>query len=128
MNMIKNIYEKEQNNKATEKQDIKEFKEKLENILQELIDKRGIEIYGNTIKIEVGKFDKLAFIKGATIYVDIKAKNYPEHVLKYIIAHELAHLVVRNHTPKFYMIVKMIYPEYEHAREELFRILNIIKK
>ncbi|MEM4819562.1 MAG: YgjP-like metallopeptidase domain-containing protein [Nanopusillaceae archaeon] len=108
--------------------DIKEFKEKLENILQELIDKRGIEIYGDTIKIEVGKFDNLAFIKGTTIHVDIKAKNYPEHVLKYIIAHELAHLVVRNHTPKFYMIVKMIYPEYEHAREELFRILNITKK
>ncbi|MEM0379253.1 MAG: YgjP-like metallopeptidase domain-containing protein [Desulfurococcaceae archaeon] len=112
------------------KDDIEAFKEKLERILREFIEKRGIEIYGEPIKIVVGKFDDiaLAFIKGKTIYVDIKAKNFPEHVLKYIIAHELAHLFVKKHTPKFYMIVKMIYPEYEQARKELLRILNITKK
>jgi predicted metal-dependent hydrolase len=53
------------------------------------------------LKIMVTSFDKvgrIACLKGNTIYVNVKARRYPDFVLKYIIAHELAHLVVKRHT------------------------------
>jgi predicted metal-dependent hydrolase len=54
--------------------------------------------------------------------VNIKATIYPDFVLRYIIAHELAHLVVKKHTWRFRKIVRIIYPEYEKGKEELLRI------
>jgi len=72
-------------------EEVKEFQQRLEAV---------IEVYGN-LKIVVTSFDRpsrIAFLKGNTIYVSIKARRCPEFVLRYIIAHELAHLVVKRHT------------------------------
>ncbi len=96
------------------------FKKKVERILQELLEKSDVEIHGN-LKIEVANMDALALIKRNKIYVNLDAAKYPEHVLKYIIAHELAHLVVKRHTRKFWEIVKRIYPDYENGKEELLK-------
>ena len=99
--------------------EVKEFQQRLEVILKEFLEQRSIEVYGN-LKIVVTNFDRpsrIAFLKGNTIYVSIKARRYPEFVLKYIIAHELAHLVVKRHTWRFWKIVGIIYPEYEKGKE-----------
>jgi predicted metal-dependent hydrolase len=104
-------------NKIDEK--VKEFQQTLESILNELIENSGMEVYGN-LKIEVANMDTLALLKRNKIYINIKAMGYPEYVLKYIIAHELSHLIVKRHTKKFWEIVKGIYPEYEKGRNELF--------
>ncbi len=104
--------------------EVKEFQLKLEAILKEFLDQGSIEVYGN-LKIAVTSFNRpsrIAFQKGNTIYVSIKAKGYPDSVLRYIIAHELAHLVVKRHTWRFWKIVRIIYPEYERGKEELLRI------
>jgi predicted metal-dependent hydrolase len=104
--------------------EVKEFQMKLEAILKEFLDQGSIEVYGN-LKIVVTSFDRpsrIAFQKGNTIYVSIKASGYPEFVLRYIIAHELAHLFVKRHTWRFWKIVGIIYPEYEKGKEELLRI------
>jgi hypothetical protein len=104
--------------------EVKEFQLKLEGILKEFLEQGSIEVYGD-LKIVVTSFDKpsrIAFQKGNTIYVSIKASGYPEFVLRYIIAHELAHLFVKRHTWRFWKIVGIIYPEYEKGKEELLRI------
>jgi hypothetical protein len=103
--------------------EVKELQQKVENILRELTEGNGMEIYGN-LKIEVANMDTLALLKGNKIYINIKARKYPEFVLKYIIAHELAHLIVKRHTKKFWEIVKRIYPEYEKGMKELLKILK----
>ncbi|MEM2228389.1 MAG: M48 family metallopeptidase [Candidatus Bathyarchaeia archaeon] len=95
-----------------------EFQEKLEGILKDLLNKNGIEIYGN-LKIKVANIDTLALLKGNNIYINIQAKRYPKFILKYVIAHELAHLAVRRHTKKFWEIVRRIYPQYERAKNLL---------
>jgi Zn-dependent peptidase ImmA (M78 family) len=80
--------------------EVKEFQLKLEAIFKEFLDEGRIEVYGN-LKLVVTSFDRIdriAFQKGNTIYVSIKARKYPDSVLRYIIAHELAHLVVKKHT------------------------------
>jgi predicted metal-dependent hydrolase len=104
--------------------EVKEFQLKLEAILKEFLEQGSIEVYGN-LKIVVTSFNRpsrIAFQKGNTIYVSIKARGYPDFVLRYIIAHELAHLVVKKHTWRFWKIVGIIYPEYEKGKEELLRI------
>jgi predicted metal-dependent hydrolase len=104
--------------------EVKEFQLKLEAILKEFLEQGRIEVYGN-LKIMVTSFDKagrIAFLKGNTIYVSIKARGYPDFVLRYIIAHELAHLAIKRHTWRFWKIVGIIYPEYEKGREELLEI------
>ena len=104
--------------------EMKEFQLKLEAILKEFLEEGSIEVYGN-LRIVVTSFDKvgrIAFLKGNTIYVSIKARTYPDFVLRYIIVHELAYLAVKRHTWRFWKIVGIIYPEYEKGREEMLRI------
>jgi len=104
----------------------KEFQLKLEAILKEFLEQVSIEVYGN-LRIVVTSFNRpsrIAFQKGNTIYVSIKARRYPDSVLRYIIAHELAHLFVKRHTWRFWKIVGIIYPEYEKGKEELLRIVR----
>jgi predicted metal-dependent hydrolase len=105
---------------------VKEFQLKLEAILKEFLEQGSIEVYGN-LRIVVTSFNRpsrMAFQKGNTIYVSIKARRYPDFVLRYIIAHELAHLVVKRHTWRFWKIVGIIYPEYEKGKDELLKIVR----
>jgi hypothetical protein len=111
-------------------EEVKEFQLKLEGILKEFLEQGRIEVYGN-LRIVVTSFDRIdrmAFLKGNTIYVNVKARTYPESVLKYIIAHELAHLAIKKHTWRFWKIVKIIYPEYEKGKEELIKMVRTTKE
>ena len=47
---------------------------------------------------------RIAFQKGNTIYVSIKARGHPDFFLRYIIAHELTHLAGKRHTWRFWKI------------------------
>jgi hypothetical protein len=108
-------------------EEVKEFQLKLEGIFKEFLEQGSIEVYGN-LRIVVTSFNRpsrIAFQKGNTIYVSIKARGYPDFVLRYIIAHELAHLAVKRHTWRFWKIVRIIYPEYEKGKEELLRIARV---
>lgn len=43
----------------------------------------------------------------------------PPHLVDYVVAHELAHLVHLDHSRRFWRAVGRIYPDYEAARTEL---------
>jgi predicted metal-dependent hydrolase len=45
----------------------------------------------------------------------------PSAVLDYVVAHEVAHLVELNHSPRFWAVVKLICPDYAGPREWLRR-------
>lgn len=45
----------------------------------------------------------------------------PEKLKEYIVVHELAHQLERNHTGKFWRTVERQYPDHQNAREELER-------
>jgi predicted metal-dependent hydrolase len=40
----------------------------------------------------------------------------PPYVLDYLAAHEVAHLVELNHSPKFWRLVRRLYPNFERAK------------
>ncbi len=43
----------------------------------------------------------------------------PPHLIDYVAAHELAHLRELNHSPRFWSIVALLYPDHRAARREL---------
>lgn len=45
----------------------------------------------------------------------------PREVMEYVVAHEVAHLVEMNHTPRFWQVVAHIYPGYERHKTWLRR-------
>ncbi|WP_026702266.1 M48 family metallopeptidase [Salibacterium aidingense] len=53
------------------------------------------------------------------IYLNWRIVMAPIHVVDYVIVHELAHLIVPEHSKKFWHLVKSILPAYETSKEWL---------
>lgn len=43
----------------------------------------------------------------------------PEHVLEYVVVHELVHLEEKNHNEEFWAKVREIYPKYKKSNQWL---------
>lgn len=43
----------------------------------------------------------------------------PQHVLEYLVVHELTHLIENNHTPRFWHIVSVQIPDFQKAKSWL---------
>lgn len=48
--------------------------------------------------------------------------HYPLHMIEYVIAHELAHLVEMNHSPRFWAIVEQLMPNYRERHKALAKL------
>lgn len=48
--------------------------------------------------------------------------HLPPHLIDYVIAHEAAHLVEMNHSPRFWAVVTRLYPDWRNTRDELKRL------
>jgi hypothetical protein len=66
-------------------EEVKEFQLRLEGILKEFLEQGSIKVYGNLkmVVTNFGRASEIAFLKGNTIYVSIKARRYPDFVLRY---------------------------------------------
>ena len=108
--------------KRTARSLLKEFlAEKLYSRLIELYEEMmkcgKVEVLGDLDFEIVGSIDnkrrRIAKLKGNKILVRLNAVALPEPALKYIIAHEVAHIFNKRHTKRFWRMVETIYPEYE---------------
>ena len=48
----------------------------------------------------------------------------PTRIIQYVVFHELAHLKVHNHSPKFWRLLKSYYPDIEDAKSWLIQNKN----
>lgn len=53
------------------------------------------------------------------IRLNWRLAQMPLHLVDYVVAHELAHLIEMNHSAAFWKVVARIYPDYRVARAEL---------
>ncbi len=53
------------------------------------------------------------------IHLNWRLIQIPVHLVDYVVAHELSHLMEMNHSPAFWCLVESIYPDYLEARKEL---------
>jgi len=80
-----------------------------------------VELFGNldfkvVEKID-GRKERIAKFKGNKVLVKLNAIVLPKEALRYVVAHELAHISVKRHTRKFWKVVETIYPRYETGQE-----------
>jgi predicted metal-dependent hydrolase len=57
--------------------------------------------------------------KQSGIRVNWRLIHLPPHLGDYVVAHEVAHLIEMNHSPRFWSVVGSLYPEWKAARSEL---------
>jgi hypothetical protein len=60
------------------------------------------------------------------IYYNWKIIMAPIRIIKYVICHELAHLKVHNHSPKFWMLLRSMYPNLDDAKTWLIKNKNTL--
>jgi predicted metal-dependent hydrolase len=96
---------------------------KLVEIFEEIKNEGTVELLGSpdfeiSKKID-DKGDRLAKMKGNRITVKLDTVSFPEEVLRYIVAHEMAHITNKRHTIRFWKTVKLICPDYEESQKSL---------
>ena len=83
------------------------------------------EIFGNVdfevVKSISGNKRRIARLRGHAIKVRLDAVALPEPALRYVIAHELAHITTGRHSREFWRILRTIYPDYEEGQKLLVR-------
>jgi predicted metal-dependent hydrolase len=47
----------------------------------------------------------------------------PRKYIQYVIAHEAAHLVEKNHSSNFWKIVEKLFPDYKAVRKSLKKLI-----
>lgn len=97
--------------------------EKLYSELSEILEEikgDGFEVLGNLELEVVEKIDnkkrRIAKLEGNKILIKTNTIILPKKVLKYILAHEIAHIFTKKHTKKFWEIVEAIQPDYKEAQ------------
>jgi len=106
--------------------DKEETLKRIERIIKELVDGENKEIVGSIV-VDILDIEDLALLKGNRIYFSKKVEKLSDEALKYIVAHELAHLIVKRHTKKFWEIVRNLYPDYMKGKREVEKFITKIK-
>ena len=107
---------------------LKEFLEdllywQLCKIYEQIRNEGKIDLFGD-LDFEIleridSRKERIAKLKGEKILVKLSAVASPESVLKYVVAHEIAHIFTKRHSKKFWRLVETICPDYE-AGQKLF--------
>jgi len=99
-------------------------------VLSEIKREGKVDILGDLDFEIVEKIDdkrhRVAKLKGNRIWVKLSAVALPKGVLKYILAHEISHLITKRHDEKFKKILGTILPEYEEAERLLREFEEVI--
>lgn len=84
----------------------------------------------DTMSNEIGvNFNKVRFKRMKTRWGSCSSKNnlnfnlylkyLPDHLVEYVVFHEIAHLLEMNHNKRFWKLISYKYPEYKKMEDEL---------
>ncbi|MEM3573979.1 MAG: M48 family metallopeptidase, partial [Nitrososphaeria archaeon] len=81
---------------------------------------RKVEVLGNLDFEIVDRIDKnkrrVAKIRGSKVLVKLNAVALPKTALRYVVAHEIAHVLTKRHTERFWRTVELICPDFKKGR------------
>lgn len=99
---------------------VKRSRSSLEKLIKKYIEefKEYLKVEPKVVKISKLKvrwgycsFEKLVFNEAM--------KNLPAELVKYIVFHEMCHLIFRNHKKEFWNLIKTKYPNYQKTERKL---------
>lgn len=89
------------------------LKEKIEAILIQYTQKLGVKV--NRIQIKSMKSLWGSCSSQNNLSFNLALVHCPENIIRYLVVHEVCHTVERNHSKKFWTLVKNLYPNYKSA-------------
>ena len=85
--------------------------------LKELADKHGFKYQNVSIKNASTRWGSCS--SANNINLNLHLMRLPEHLIDYVLLHELAHTVVKNHGEKFWLLLEQCYPNARKADKEM---------
>lgn len=85
--------------------------------LKELAEKHGFKYQDVSIKNTKTRWGSCSFTNN--INLNLHLMRVPEHLIDYVLLHELAHTVVKNHGEKFWLLLEHCYPNARKADKEM---------
>jgi predicted metal-dependent hydrolase len=81
---------------------------------------RKVEVFGNLDFEVLERIDRnkrrVAKIRGNRVLVKLNAVALPEIALRYVVAHEVAHVLTKRHTRRFWKTVELICPDFKRGQ------------
>ena len=82
--------------------------------------------YSNKLKIKISKITVLEYTNrwgnvtsSGNLGFNPNLLRAPEYIIKYVVAHEVCHLFIQNHSRDFWNLLESIMPDYEERKEWL---------
>lgn len=94
-----------------------EAKAYLPKRLKELADKHGFKYENVSIKNASTRWGSCSSVNN--INLNLHLMRVPEHLIDYVLLHELAHTIVKNHGEKFWLLLEHCYPNARKADKEM---------
>jgi len=85
--------------------------------LKELADQHGFKYENVSIKNASTRWGSCS--SANNINLNLHLMRVPEHLIDYVLLHELAHTVVKNHGEKFWLLLEHCYPNCKKADKEM---------
>jgi predicted metal-dependent hydrolase len=85
--------------------------------IKELADKHGFKYQDISIKNTKTRWGSCS--SANNINLNLHLMRVPEHLIDYVLLHELAHTVVKNHGEKFWLLLEHCYPNARKADKEM---------
>ena len=85
--------------------------------LRELAAAHGLAVNGVSIRNQQTRWGSCS--SGGRISLNWRLVQMPDDVRDYVLLHELMHLRVRNHSPRFWREVERVCPDHEESRRWL---------
>jgi predicted metal-dependent hydrolase len=85
--------------------------------LKELADKHGFKYQNVSIKNASTRWGSCSSVNN--INLNLHLMRVPEHLIDYVLLHELVHTVIKNHGEKFWLLLEHCYPNARKANKEM---------
>ena len=69
----------------------------------------------------------LARIRGNLIEISARLIQFPKQIIRYVLIHELAHLLVKQHTERFHAILNSLLPNVKRIEKKFPEYANLLQ-